>query len=199
MQIEKFHRVDPGQWDSFVNSHPRSTVYHTSGWMRVLEQSFGYIQKGIVAFRNGKIVGGLPLFQVKGIQKRTLVSSPFRDRGGILWRKGCDPVLLIESGLRICEEHKFDFLILKEVHPLPSAIVEKTKLIDDQYWVRTVVDLSQDVEVIWKSLKNNAKGPVKQAIKMGVQLKIGESIEDIQKFYNMFVETRKQLGVPCFS
>lgn len=72
------------EWDAFVGGSPASTFFHRSGWLDVVEQSFGYRRHDLVARRGGHIVGVLPLCEVSRPFGRTcLMSLPFAVQAGV--------------------------------------------------------------------------------------------------------------------
>ena len=44
------------RWDAFVFAHPQATFFHRSGWLRVIEGSFGHTGFFLYAERDGVIV-----------------------------------------------------------------------------------------------------------------------------------------------
>ena len=76
------------KWDSFVETHPSGSIYHLSGWKKVLEESFKHITGEILAIceeDSSEIVAGLPLYLVNSkITGKRYVSSPFANF--------CDPL-----------------------------------------------------------------------------------------------------------
>lgn len=186
-------------WDQFIEKHPGSSIYHTSSWLNLLQDTFGYSQKGLLLLDGDRVIGGLPIFEVKGFWGRRLVSSPFRDRGGLLVNQGIDPASLIKTAVNMCLDGKYDFLLIKEDRPLESNILGAQALREDRSWITTTVDLTLGREGIWKRLKNNAIGPVKQAERFGITIRFADSVKDIKIFYSIFLKNRRRLGIPAFS
>ena len=186
-------------WERFVESHPSGTIYHTSTWMRLLQETFGYMQKGFALLDGDRVVGGLPLFEVKGFRGKRLVSSPFRDRGGILVSPGANTELLVSEAVRTCSEGKYDFLVIKEETPLGLELMQQQGFTESSFWITTTVDLTKGSKEIWRHLKNNAQGPVKQAERAGVDVRFAESRKEMEIFYDIFFLRRKRMGIPSFS
>lgn len=199
MHIVPFTENILASWDIFVEENQDSCIYHTSAWLKLMEQTMGYRQKGFVLMDGDRIVGGLPLFEVKGFKGKRLVSSPFRDRAGAIAVDGVSVAPLIEAAIDELRSGGYDHVALKNENGLPSDIVKKYSLNENRYWVTTTVDLSQGTEAIWKKLKNNAQGPVKQARNEGVTIHRGESVDDMEKFHRIFIQNRRELGIPSFS
>jgi FemAB-related protein (PEP-CTERM system-associated) len=72
------------RWDAFVLAHPQATFFHRSGWLRVIEGSFGHKGFFLYAERDGVIEGVLPLAEVKSrLFGHSVTSLPFAVYGGV--------------------------------------------------------------------------------------------------------------------
>ena len=147
---------------------------------------------------NDEITGGLPLFEVKGFQGKRFVSTPFRDRGGVLVRDGVDPAPLLQAAGDQCLKENANCVVVKEENPLPDKAWKTTGYQSVEHWTTTVVDLTPGAATLWEQLKNNAQGPVKQAEKLRVRLREGTALEDMRCFSRIFSVNRRALGVPVF-
>lgn len=71
-------------WVEYVESSPCATIAHHIGWKDVMENSFGYKPKYLLAIEGLKIKGILPLFVMKTWwRSRYIISLPWIDYGGI--------------------------------------------------------------------------------------------------------------------
>ncbi len=75
---------DAAAWDAFVLNLPEATFFHRFGWKRVTEQAFRHRTHFLLAERNGRIEGVLPLAEIKSrLFGHSLISLPFCVYGGI--------------------------------------------------------------------------------------------------------------------
>jgi hypothetical protein len=91
------------RWDTFVNNHPYSTIYHHSCWMRVITQTYKHVRQLCFVLEDGKenILAALPCFVVKSILTGTrLVSLPFTSYCDPLVENTKDLIPLIEEVVR---------------------------------------------------------------------------------------------------
>jgi len=197
--LRTFADVPPEAWDDFVFRHPQGSLYHGSPWQSLLRQTFGYGEKGIVIIRDGVVCGGVALFEISGFGHTRLASSPFRDRGGILAASDADRALLVEEVRKLIRKGRYRLAVIKEEQQYPSGFVSSQGLQESSPFITTQVDLRNGSEALWRSLKNNAQGPVKQAQALGVTVRESGTERDMDIFYRLFVRTRKELGIPCFS
>ena len=96
----QLHTLDPmidRRWDDLVASHAKASVFHQSGWLRVLAKTYGYRPVVLTStpavtcrFRTAVV-----FCEVKSwITGSRLVSLPFADHAEPLFRTG--PVILPE-------------------------------------------------------------------------------------------------------
>ncbi|MCC7058896.1 MAG: peptidoglycan bridge formation protein FemAB, partial [Burkholderiaceae bacterium] len=77
--------TDAHDWQAWVDAHPSATIFHAWAWRAVLTQSFGHRPHFLIARRGTRVVGVLPLMQVKTLLfGHSLVSLPFCPYAGPL-------------------------------------------------------------------------------------------------------------------
>jgi hypothetical protein len=76
--------VDPwkdARWDAYVASHPRATVYHTGGWIRIVCETGRYPSLSLIHEHEGRVTGVMPLAAVDSvITGRRISTLPFQTR-----------------------------------------------------------------------------------------------------------------------
>lgn len=180
-------------WDAFVSAHPGGCIAQRAGWQALIRESFGYDNHGLLLLDEQDAVrGGLPLFHVPAGRK--LTSAPFRDRGGLLLAPGTDGAPLLAAARAEADRLGLD-LQIKQGDPLP---LPPPGLTEARHWVTSRIDLTPGPEALWQGLENNAQGPVRQARRLGVQVRTGTTEADVDAFRSLFIATRRRLGVPVF-
>ncbi|MGD8452863.1 MAG: GNAT family N-acetyltransferase [Phycisphaerae bacterium] len=72
-------------WQRYLHSAPGATVFHDPLWSEAVERTFGHHGVHRVAWRDGRIVGVLPLVEVRSLLGgRMLISVPYGTYGGLL-------------------------------------------------------------------------------------------------------------------
>lgn len=198
-RVEDLTHERAEEWDAFVERFPGSTVYHLSAWSRILEESFRFRQRGLILTRDGRIVAGLPLFEVPGFTGRRLVSSPFRDRGGVLASNGAEAKTLLAAIRERARRDSFREVVVKQGNELDANIVQQFGLREHGRWFTTLLDLRPGTNRLWDMLGNNAQGPVKQAERLGVEVETTRTAADVGDFAQIFMRTRRRLGIPTFA
>ncbi len=196
MDITKLHIsvCQPEQysdWDNYIKSHLEGTFFHLSGWKKIMEKSFSFNCPYLVAEANQKIVGLLPLVEVKSfLFGHSLTSLPFCVFGGALAdtpeiktaleKKACD--IAEELGvdyleLRYKTEQKNDFLV-KSVHSYFTT------------------ELNDGHDEILLSIKKKQRAVVRHSLKNELTVDVNKDIND---FYHIYSTSVRNLGTPVFS
>src|SRR5271166_5866777 len=78
------HRFDPltdPRWDSFLQKHPRASLFHSLPWLRALNLTYGYPVNGYTtSLPDSRLENALVACRVESwLTGRRLVSLPFSD------------------------------------------------------------------------------------------------------------------------
>lgn len=83
--IEEAREEDATDWDAFVQESAEGTFFHRFGWREVIKRAYGHRACSLLARREGRIVGVLPLIDVASpLLGRNLISTAFTVGGGVL-------------------------------------------------------------------------------------------------------------------
>jgi serine/alanine adding enzyme len=178
-------------WDAFVATHPEGTFAHRLGFGRVIADVFGY-EPHYLAFSVGhEIRGVLPLFLVpSGLWRRSLVSLPCSDWGGVLTIDGEAEVALLEAARELADEVGAHWIELRSRRPLlagPTASLEK---------VNVRLSLTT-VEEMWRGLSATTRRNVRQAERRGVRFEVGGP-DVLDDFYKVWATNMRDLGTPVY-
>ena len=115
MEIRLFQDKDREIWDSYIIDHPRGTIFHLTGWKRVISRAYPDSDPHyLYVERNGRIAGVLPLFASGGGPfTRALVSVPVGVSGGILADDEASARLLREGARAIADREKLLYVEYK--------------------------------------------------------------------------------------
>src|SRR5262252_2114030 len=84
LTVRSYRSQDREPWEKFVRASAEATFFHRIGWKDILEDVFRHRCHYLLAERDGRIVGVLPLAEVKSVLfGHALVSLPFAAYGGV--------------------------------------------------------------------------------------------------------------------
>ena len=66
LEVRDFAQGDAARWEAYVERAPEATFFHRIGWRTLIEEEFRHRTHYLVAERGGRMVGVLPLAQVRG-------------------------------------------------------------------------------------------------------------------------------------
>jgi serine/alanine adding enzyme len=120
LEIKFLQPDDVLVWDTYVKNHRRGTLYHLSGWKRVIERGYGHRTFYLMATQNsGGVVGILPLVHLKHfLFGNNLVSIPFFDLGGVLADDEETEKALLSEAIRLGRELNATSIELRHTHTL---------------------------------------------------------------------------------
>lgn len=196
MNIEQLRKKDETKWNRFVEFHPRSSVYHTLEWRKVLEKTYGYKPYYLLAKNDSdEITGVLPLFEINSfIFGNRLVSLPFSYCAGILSTSNSTIAGLLDFAINLTIEKDLNYLELKQ----GLYYLDKSGLVNTNNHISSILRLSKNQEDVWKNVKKSRKRGIKKAQRKGVVVRELSSEKELKEFYMMVLETRKMQGVPPY-
>ncbi len=158
IKIKKITQPETDAWDTYVNAHPKATLYHLSTWKNIIKKTYGHKTYYLMAVNSSKltddsseersrtdyepsainyelnpdnVVGILPLVHLKHfLFGNSLISIPFFDIGGILANDEETENALLSKAIKLGKELKANNIELRHIQPL-SWLGNSSKLIDD--------------------------------------------------------------------
>jgi hypothetical protein len=77
--------TDEARWNGYVDQHPDACVYHRFAWGKIFNRVYGVKSYPLVAERDGRVAGLLPLVELtRGPLRPQIVSLPYFAHGGAI-------------------------------------------------------------------------------------------------------------------
>ena len=137
IKVETIQQTDTPTWDAYVHAHPHATLYHLSGWQKVIENAYGHKTYYLMATKeaseepnceppaishelnSNQVVGILPLVLIKHfLFCNSLISIPFFDLGGILADSDDAEKALLYETMKLGQKLKVNNIELRHLNPL---------------------------------------------------------------------------------
>ena len=190
MEIKHLTNSSKERWDEFVNHQPEATFFHKSGWREVLETVFAHPAYFLYAETNGKIQGILPLGHVKSVLfGNALVSTPFCVYGGVVAVDESVRIALESAACELANQLGVGHLELRNIKPSMSGRPVK------QLYVTFRKGLDPDPEKNLAAIPRKQRAVVRKGISAGLVSVIDD---DVNRFYNVYAESVRNLGTPVF-
>jgi len=106
-----------GLWESYVAGHPESTLFHTLIWRDAVTEAFGHASRYLMAVRDQRVVGVLPLTRVDSRLAGTLmVSVPYGVYGGSLADDDETHHALLDAAMALATQVGAQWLDIRSIH-----------------------------------------------------------------------------------
>jgi FemAB-related protein (PEP-CTERM system-associated) len=185
------YRDEAPAWDAFVRRTPGGTFFHLSGWKAIIEESFGFRTRYLIARRAEAITGVLPLVELRSVTgRRSLLSLPFAVEGGVCADNSESQRALELAALDLGRSIGATSIELRDGLSAPEFRVREGLY----YRFRRALHPSDE--------ENMAAIPRKQRrmVRVGQQSGLRARIDpnDFDAFYDLYARSVRQLGTPVF-
>ncbi len=197
--IEKINPLKDSRWDTFVHEHKFGWICHLSSWQEVLEKSFSNLKGNyfvLVNTNNNQIIAGLPVFFVKSwLIGNRLVSQPFTTLFDPLISTSNELSLLLEGAFDFFREKKYQYLELRTLDSF--NLIKDERFISNNYYKYHYLNLDCPLNEIWSHFHRTCiKQRITRAENSNLKLIILDNNEKLRTFYNLYLQTRKKIGLP---
>jgi hypothetical protein len=180
----------PG-WDEMLSGWREATFFHTSHWVRVLREAYGYRPCYLASVENDHFKVLLPCMEVRSpFTGKRGVSLPFTDHCQPLLEDPKDCLELVERMVGRGREAGWRSIELRGVRALPPDIPASST------WYGHTLDLSRGEQALRKGLRESTRRNIRAAEKSGVQVTMETSAAALKGFYGLNCLTRKTHGLP---
>lgn len=207
IQVEKI--TDEGYrdvWNSFVEQHLYSTPYHLWEFGEVLTSTYGYEKHYLIAKSDSTVLGIFPLILIKSrIFGNKLLSLPFCEHGGPLINLSFNNPEVIIFGLfskvLTLNLKNLDYIEVRNPHLL-GRLQEKVGgfgFCSSNRYVTFRINLTNDIEDLWRSLDKKTRNSIRKAIKNGINIYEVDTEDELEKYFSLYLKTQKRHGSPPHS
>jgi FemAB-related protein (PEP-CTERM system-associated) len=191
LAVRAFAEADRQPWNELVRSHPEGTFFHLAEWQDVLREAFGHRPYYLLAERDGKIQGVLPLALVSSLLfGRALISTPFCVYGGIVSRDTETHRALTEHACALARGLKVDYLELRN---------RRRQYLDwprKELYVTFRKEIAAETEANMLAIPRKQRAMVRKGIQKGLRSRIDADTRD---HYALYSESLRSLGTPVFA
>lgn len=184
----------PGDdWDPFVAAAADSSLYHLSGWTRVVGEVFGHCTLFLEARDpSGMLVGVLPVVQQRSLLLGNFATSvAFFNYGGAVVQHPAIAHRLMVRASEAAEKLGCRYLEFRDLQPRSGDWALRTDKITLQ------LELPATFDALSKRLGAKLRSQVKRAEREQLGRRVG-TFEVVDDFYRVFAENMRDLGTPVY-
>ena len=183
--------LEDSSWDQKICEFAGATSFHSTGWARVLHETYGYKPCFITTAHGTGFGSVLPLMEVASrLTGRRGVSLPFTDFCDPLCSAAHDAGRLVAAAIRRAEECAWGHVEFRSRWGIPASAPATVAYLTHQ------LDLTKGEGVIWNNLDGAARRSVRKARNAGVVVTTGQDEAAMRYFFELHCLTRKRHGVP---
>ena len=196
------YQIDPlrdPRWQKFVDQHPDSSIFHTTGWLEALHRSYGYEPVVFTTTAPGQeLSNGLVFCRIRSwLSGGRLVSLPFSDH--------CQPLLdHAETGKQLLawlqDSHvreRWKYIELRPQFADTCPFEANGTLAHSESYLLHILDLRPDLDTLFHRFdKSCIQRKIRRAEREQLTYEEGISEALLAKFYSLMVLTRRRHGVP---
>ncbi len=192
-------RIDPlldARWEPFVQHHPRTSVFHSTAWLKALERTYGY--KSVAFTTSGahdKLDNAVVFCEINSwLTGRRLVSLPFSDHCEPLAPSATAAAILKDAIEQELDRGRFRYIEIRPLQPLSFATgVHRTTV----SYAFHELDLRPDTETLYRNLhRDSIQRKIRRAAREGLTLREGTEEKLLDDFYALMKVTRERHRVP---
>lgn len=193
--VKLMNAADTARWDAFVMACPQASFFHRAGWQTVIEKAFGHKTWFYYAEVDGKIVGVLPVAQIKSrLFGHSLNSLPFCVYGGVAATSEVARTALDQAAQALARQLGVGHLEYHNMTPQQSG--QHSDWLSKDLYVTFRKEMDPDPEVNMNAIPRKQRAMVRKGIKAGLESSIDA---DVERFFTAYSTSVHRLGTPVFS
>ncbi len=175
-------------WGRYVMTHREGTLFHTLAWRNAVKEAFSHEDCYLVARREDRIVGAVPLFFIRSrLTGRMLVSVPYGVGGGIIADDIETAIALFNSARELADRLRCDTIDLRS----ERAVLPDLPTVDDYVGFRRELPGAVDEVPGW--LPRKARAAARNA-RTRYKLTVSYGDEHVAQVWRLYSKTMRRLG-----
>ena len=190
--------TDPG-WDAFVERHPHGGIFHTSGWLQALQDTYQYRPTWVTTTAPGApLAEGMLFCEVNSwLTGRRLVSLPFSDH--------CDPLAASSAEVGALVDHlhttvaggKYRYVEFRPSADAAAGISDHPDSISSESFLLHTLFLDLTLDELFRRLhKNCIQHKIRRAERECLRYMKGRTEPMLEQFYQLLLRTRRRHRLP---
>ena len=189
---------DDADWDAYLESDESATLYHTTAWRDFIGSTFGHRPEYLIAERNGRTCGVLPMFRISfPVLGSKLISMPYDvAAGGPLTRDRDAAEALVTAAREVAERRRVDYLEFR--CGKPNEALEDLGCQRSEPLQLSEIDELPDAETMWRTIRKTRRTYVRRAQRAGVSVRDASEVSDLEAFYEIYLKVFRRFGTPPY-
>ncbi|HEY3181000.1 MAG TPA: FemAB family XrtA/PEP-CTERM system-associated protein [Casimicrobiaceae bacterium] len=190
VSVRRYETHEAEKWEAFVAQCRDATFFHRIGWRDLIEDVFGHRCHYLVAERDGRWSGVMPLAVIRSrLFGHALVSLPFAVYGGPAADDRESARALVSAACNFARTLGVDYLEVRNTQTLCSEWPRQ------DLYVTFRKAILPDVEANMLAIPRKQRAMVRKGIKNGLSSEIDASAD---RFFALYADNVHRHGTPPF-
>ena len=195
LPLHHIHPLRDSRWEEFVQTHPRSSIFHTIGWLEALRRTYGYEPMAITTSPPDGILQNAAVFcKVKSwLTGNRLVGLPFADHCDVLAEDAHHAAAMISHARKAL----YDGMRYVEFRPIESFDGDVWGGSSSHTFCLHHLDLQPDLDTLLHNCHfNSTQRKIHRAEREGLICEESSSTRLLDTFYGLLLLTRRRHLLP---
>jgi len=195
VSVYQLNPLDDPRWPRFLDRHPDSSVFHSTGWLEALRRTYGYEPVVFTTTPPAQALENALVFcRIQSwLSGGRLVSLPFSDH--------CQPLAEGPSFTEVMDwlntSRSQKHWRYVELRPLSGTDTFRSDLVKSGSFSFQTLDLRPDLDVLFRSFhKSCVQRKIHRAERERLTYEEGRSEVHLSQFYELMLLTRRRHGLP---
>jgi hypothetical protein len=175
------------QWRALTRSSKRATLYHSDAWIETLRRTYRFDFRAALLEQGGVAYAGVLFARVRRPLTRWWVALPFSDECPPLSLDGASEETLLRP---LCEQFGNERFEIRGMGARPNWQTA-------DHFLAWQLDISGSAAALYRGLETNFRRNVNKALKAGITIERGNSLQIVRRFYRLHQRSRRRMGLPC--
>jgi len=193
--VYRFNPLSDSRWNSFLWSHPRSSVFHSSAWLEAINRTYGYEPIAFTTCAPGaELRNAVLCCRIDSwLTGRRLVSVPFADHCDVLVDGASDLAAILSALSEELRRDRLSYVGLRPLRPLSFTLGSWSTYT----YCFHQIDLSPDIGTLLSNLhKSSTQRRIRRAEREGLTYQEGSTDFLVDAFCRLSLLTRRRHLVP---
>jgi len=189
VQLRIIDPIECPEWDALIATHPHCTFFHSRAWAQTLAGTYGFNCQYVVAERNGRLHGLLPIIETRSwIRGIRAISLPFTDECPALTSAEVNLESLLDAAAGDAETRRWTHLGMS-VEPEILGASAATHYTHQ-------LPLGIETDDLFDGCDSATRRAVRKAERSGVSVRFANDFDAVRDYYRLHCRTRARLGSP---
>ncbi len=186
--------VDPLEepaWERRLADHPNGSFFHTTPWLRVLRDTYGF-KPAFLVDRQQDESPIIPTMEVSSwLTGRRGIALPFTDECAPLARESGGFQEFFRAALELARARGWNYVECRGGRPLFGDAPASTSFFGHQ------LDLAPSEPQLFSGLEGSVRRAVRKARQSGLTVTFSQAPDAMHTFYGLLCRTRRKHGLPA--